>query len=194
VQKRPSVGLSWSLALAWLFVGGCRPDPRSIEGALAKAAAALADDEPLELFRVIDQRARHAMASIVKARHSAAEVIRASYPQAEQTRALAELGEAKDAADAAALFAQRCPAACRQELATKVGAPTEQRPDGSVTVVRTTRGGELRLFQGTDGWWGIEWHTQALARERTRASAELDLVQKNAALYRQQKALEGSGP
>jgi hypothetical protein len=59
-----------------------------------------------------------------------------------------------------------------------------------VTVVHTSRGGELRLFHGTDGWWGIEWNTEALARERTRASAELDLVQKNAALYRKQQALQ----
>jgi hypothetical protein len=179
-----------SLALAGVLAGGCGPDPRSIEGALARAASALADDDAEELFRVIDQRARHALASIVHARREAAGVIRASYPAAEQAQALAELGDAKDAKDAAALFALRCAAACRAELAAKVGAPREQRQDGSVTVVHTTRGGELRLFRGTDTWWGLEWNTEALARERTRASAELDLVNKNAALYRKQRALE----
>jgi hypothetical protein len=192
VQKWLSVGPLWTVALACVFVGGCGSDPRDLDGALAKAAAALADDDPAELFKVIDQRARHAMVSIVNARHKAAEVIRASYPEADQARALAELGDAKDATDAAGLFAMRCAASCRQELAAKVGTPTEQHQDGDVTVVHTSRGGELRLFHGNDSWWGIVWNTEALARERTRASAELDLVQKNAVLYRQQKVLEGS--
>lgn len=177
------------LALSSLFACASSADPRTVEGALARAASALAEDDPTALFRVIDQRARHAMAAIVQARKEAAEVIRKSYPEAERERALAALGDAKDAADAAALFAMRCPTTCRRELAARVGAPAEQREEGEIVVVRTARGSEVRLYRGNDTWYGIEWHTDELIRERTRAAAELDLVQRNAKLYEERDAL-----
>jgi hypothetical protein len=190
--RSPGAGL---FGLVWLLVtivvGACvgEPDARTVEGALAKAATALARNDASGLFRVIDQRARHALAAIVQARHEAAEIIRKSYPAGEQERALGELGDALGAKDAAALFALRCPQTCRDELAARVGAPADVKSDGPVTIVRTARGSELRLFHGTDTWYGIEWQTEAVSRERDRAAAELDLVRKNGELYAQQNAL-----
>jgi hypothetical protein len=94
-----------------------------------------------------------------------------------------------DASDAADLFAVRCPTSCLDGLAAQVGAPAEVRSSGAVSVVRTTRGGELTLYRGTDTWYGIEWHTEELIRERSRAAAELELVRKNAETYRRAAAL-----
>jgi alkylated DNA nucleotide flippase Atl1 len=194
VRGRPTLRLLALLLIVWVSACGGGDDPRTVEGALARAASALAQDDPAALFRVIDQRARHALAAIVQARREAAQVVRKSYPAAEQPRALAELGDAQDAADAAALFALRCPASCRGELAAKVGAPAETRQEGAITVVRTARDSELQLYRGSDTWYGIVWQTDALVRERDRAAAELELVQKNAELYGKQQALEGPSP
>jgi hypothetical protein len=176
-------------ALALLAAAGCTPDGRTVEGALGKAATALAAHDHAALFRVIDQRARHALAAVVHARREAAKVIREEYPAPEQARALEALGDAQHARDAADLFARRCPTACLEQLSSQVGAPTETRTEGKLTVVRTSRGGELKLYLGNDTWYGIEWHTDALIRERDRAAAELDLVKKNAELYRKRQAL-----
>ena len=183
-------GLSgFAALLALTLVCGCEPDARTVEGALGKAATALARRDARALFRVIDQRARHALAAVVQARREAAKVVRASYPAPEQSLALAALGDALQAEDAAGLFALRCPTACLDVLAAQVGAPAEVHSAGPVSRVRTVRGGELTLYRGTDTWYGIEWHTQDLMRERTRAAAELDLVRKNAEIYRRAQAL-----
>jgi hypothetical protein len=178
-----------ALALALTLALGCEPDARTVEGALGKAATALARRDARALFRVIDQRARHALAAVVQARREAATIIRGSYPAPEQGRALAALGDALHATDAADLFAARCPTPCLDALAAQVGAPAEMHTQGSSTRVRTVRGGELVLYRGTDTWYGIEWHTEELMRERSRAAAELDLVQKNAEIYRRAQAL-----
>src|SRR5262245_28459166 len=67
------------------------PDPRTVRGALAAAARALESREARAFFPIIDQRARSAMASVVKSRQKAAELIRRDYPEPERTRALAAL-------------------------------------------------------------------------------------------------------
>ena len=177
------------LAALLVFTCACGEDPRTVEGALGKAATALARRDARALFRVVDQRARHALAAVVQARREAATLIRESYPPEERPRALAALGDALAASDAADLFAARCPTACLDDLAGQVGAPAEVRSLGAVSVVRTTRGAELELYRGTDTWYGIEWHTEELMRERDRAAAELELVQKNAETYRRAAAL-----
>jgi hypothetical protein len=142
-----------------------------------------------KLYLVIDQRARFAMASIVKARARAAAIIRHDYPAEQQASALAQFGDALDVSDPAELFRRRCTDACFADLAERVGAPVEQRVEGDELLVRTTRGGELRLFKGDDQRYGIVWNTQALSRERQRAAAEEDLVRSNAQTFAKRNAL-----
>jgi hypothetical protein len=170
----------------------CGPgsDPRTIDGALGKVAFAVARRDHESLFRVIDQRARHALSSIVKSRHEAARVIERSYPAEQRAEALAKLGDARTAKDAADLFRVRCPEACLRDLADRVGAVVSIEAKGDEQLVKTTRGTELRMFRGKDGWYGVVWNTQALVRERERAAAETDLVRANAQTFTRRGALD----
>jgi len=181
------------VAVAISCVLGCHdPDPRSVEGALDAAARALEARDGRALFRVVDQRARHALASIVKDRREAARVVRDTHPEPERARALAALGDAAEAADAPALFAARCDEPCMAALAAKIGAPTERTTEGDELVVRTSRGETLRLHHGSDGWWGIVWRTEALGAERDRAAQDLRQIRENAEIYRRRRVLEAA--
>jgi len=185
---------SFILAAIQLGLLACfEPDPRTVRGALAAAARALEERDSRALFRIIDQRTRSAMASVVGDRLEAAALIRRDYPEPERTQALASLGDAALVGDPAGLFARRCPEACMAELAAAVGAPAEEHPGpkGSQELeVRTTRGGRLRLHRGKDGWWGIVWNTAAYNAERTRAARELIQIAHNAEVYRRRHALD----
>lgn len=174
----------------WAMCAGCpNPDPREVDGALAFAAEAVAERDARTLFKVVDERGRHAMASVVKDRNRAAKIILADYPEAEKASALAALGDAQGCAGPADLFARRCGDACMEELRKVVGAPVSRRTQGKETEVETSRGGRVRLHLGGDTWWGIVWNTQALQRERDRAAAERRQVERNAELYRARRAL-----
>ncbi len=181
--------LGLALLVACTVSCGGAADPRDVDGALSRAADALAQRDARGLFRVIDQRARHALSAITESRRAAALLIKQSYPAAAQAPALAELGDAANAKDAADLFGMRCDAACLDGLSQQVGAPLETRKEGAELVVKTARGSELRLYRGTDTWYGLVWNTEALSRERDRATAELDQIKSNAAVYRQQNEL-----
>ncbi len=174
---------------------GDTPDPRSLDGAMAYLALSLERDDSRMLFRVIDERARHAMISIVTDRRKAAELIEETYPEAERAEALRDLGDAATVADAAALFALRCDATCRRELAASVGVPVETTEDGDEVVVRTSRGATVRMYRSAQGaWWGLVWNTDALDRERDRANQALQQIERNAETYRRRRGLEGDAP
>ena len=183
-----SLGLVCAMACG---IGGT-PDPRELEGAIGFLAVAIERDDPAMLFRAVDERARHAMISIVADRQRAAELIRADYPEDEREGALAELGDAATVEEAAALFALRCDASCRQELSSKLGAPTEQRTEGDELVVTTSRGGTLRFHrpEGEDAWYGWVWETEALDAERDRANRDLRQIEQNAETYRRRAELD----
>jgi hypothetical protein len=184
--------VSFIAAAIGAFLTACyEPDPRSIRGALAASAHALEVRDGRKLFRVMDQRSRSAMIAIVNARREAARLIRTEYPDSERAAALAALGDARSATDAADLFTQRCVEPCMAELTAAVGAPVAEREVGESEVeVQTSRGGRLRLHRGKDGLWGIVWKTQALSEERTRAARELIQIRHNAAVYRRRRTLE----
>jgi DivIVA domain-containing protein len=101
-----------AVVILWLgsLVAGCTPDPRSVEGALAAAVQAIGATDGRKLYRLIDERARHAMISIVRDRQRAAELVRKHYPEPARSQTLAELGDAALATDAADLFTRRCDA------------------------------------------------------------------------------------
>ena len=179
-----------SVLLVAALAGCFSPDPRSVEGALARALEAATAGDARQLYKVIDERSRHAMISIVADRRLAAEVIGRSYPDEARAPALAALGDAARAEDAAGLFALRCGAECLADFASKLGAPRERHTAGEDVRVLTTRGAELTLHLGSDTWYGIVWHTGELSRERDRAAAEREQVQRNAALYEQRSALQ----
>lgn len=153
------------------------------------AARAIEQDDGRQLFRVIDQRARHAMHSIVRDRQEAASLIKASYPPAERVLALASLGDAVGVADPPALFAARCDSTCRQEMGRLIGAPVSRERQGEEWVIRTSRGGTLHMYAGSDGWYGIVWKTRALSKERDRAAQELEQIRTNANVHERRKTL-----
>jgi len=180
-----------------LGLGACggASDPREIQGAIRYMAEALRADAPERLFRVIDARSRHAMASIVQDRRAAADVIRTQYPEPERASALARLGDAARAGDAAALFAARCDSACRTTLAAKLAAPERVDGDELDVVVHTVRGATLRFHRLAPGdWWGLVWHTQELDAERAHAAEERRTIEANAAVYERSRRLEREEP
>ncbi len=186
------------LSRAWiafvLLAAACdgTPDPRSVDGALAYLARAVEKDDPAALYRAIDERARHAMISIVADRREAAALVRESYPPAEQAAALAALGDAAEVENAAGLFARRCDEACRAEIGASIGAAADVREEGPLTLVTTARGTTVALYRGSPtGWYGLVWNTDALSAERDRANRDLAIVRENAATFTRRRALEG---
>jgi hypothetical protein len=177
-------------ALAAVAPLGCGADETRVEGAVSRAASAVASRDYDALFALIDERSRFALSSVYHARRQAADVIRESYPADARAQALAELGDAVGAQSPVELFRQRCPAACVSQLAAPLGAPRAVREDGEQTVVTTVRDTEFALHRGKDGRYGLVWQTDALVRERSRAAAELDLIQKNARAYKARQALQ----
>jgi hypothetical protein len=169
---------------------GCGADETRVEGAVSRVASAVASRDYDALFALIDERSRFALSSVYHARHQAADVIRASYPADARAQALTELGDAVGAQSPVELFRLRCPETCVSQLAAPLGAPRAVREDGEQTVVTTVRDTELALHRGKDGRYGLVWQTDALVRERSRAAAELDLIQKNARAYKARQALQ----
>lgn len=157
---------------------------------MAYAATALEDGEMNRLFRVIDERSRHALYSIHADRTAAAARIATDYPQDLQEAALSALGPVM-ASSPQALFAERCAAPCRREFAQVVGAPMEEEPEGDELLV-TTPQGQIRLYRAEEGdWWGMLWRLDALNRERDRAGQDLRRIEANAETYRRRRALQG---
>jgi len=153
-------------------------------------AASIEADSPARLFRVIDARSRHAMISIVQDRLAAAQAIRDHYPQAEQERALAELGDAAQVADAAGLFASRCDAGCREGIRDRLAASDAVEGDDLDVTVRTARGTTLHLHRlEARDWWGLVWRTEALDQERARAAEERRTIEANAEVYARAEGL-----
>lgn len=170
---------------------GCHePDPRSVEGALDAVARAVEARDGQALYRVLDQRARHALISIVEDRRASAERIRADYPPELREEALRELGDAEKFQDAAALFAARCPEPCLAELAGRLAAPEHKERKGALVRVRTVRGTTLDMYAGDDGWYGLVWNTEALSHERDEAARQRVQIETNAEIYRRRRALE----
>jgi hypothetical protein len=194
----PQVLCRWIALVLFFAMAGCdgTPDPRTVDGALGYALRAVEHDDAAALYKVIDERARHAMISIVNDRREAARLVRESYPEAEQAAALRALGDAAEVTSAQALFARRCDRACREALGATLGAAAETRTEGELTVVTTARGTTVRLFHGGDGhgWYGLEWHTAELSGERDRANRDLAIIRENAATYDRRRALEAAAP
>ena len=124
--------VSWPALSLLVLLGACRgqPDPSTLEGMMEFAASAIEREDARQLFRVIDPRSRHALASIVEDRRAAAELIRTTYPEDQRADALEELGPDANAEDAAELFASRCGRQCMSDIAMRIGAPLSQHPDG----------------------------------------------------------------
>jgi len=197
MNRCPISALSALPLLLFFGLGACggAADPREPEGAIRYMAEALRADAPERVFRVIDARSRHAMASIVQDRRAAAEVIRAHYPEAERPSALDRLGDAARVADAAALFALRCDTACSQGLAEQLAAPASVQGDDVDAEVETVRGATLHFHRMAPGdWWGLVWHTQELDTERARAAEERRTIEANAAVYERARRLEELAP
>lgn len=190
---KPQPNIPVCIVCAFLF-WGCTADPRSIRGAIAYANDAIADDEPARLFNVIDERSRHAMASIVSDRRKAATEIRSNYPDDLRAAALAELGDAATVDSPAELFALRCPRACREAFGRQLAAPERVETDGQELVVHTVAGAALRFYRRKEGeWWGLVWQVEEFARERARANRDLKTIRENATTYARRRALGCAG-
>lgn len=172
------------------MLGACYdPDPRTVEGAIEAAADAVERRDARALYRLIDVRSRHALEGIHDANSRARTLIERDYPDAQAAAALKRLGP--PAADAEALFAQRCDATCLADFAAKLGAPERIEAQGEVTVVTTVRGSRLHMYSVDGGWYGLLWRRQQLEAERDRASRDLKQIEENAAVYRRRGALSG---
>lgn len=168
---------------ACIACGGAS-DPREIDGAIRYMAAAVDINSSEKLFRVVDARSRHALASIVQDRQTAASAICEYYPEAERERALSALGDAGRVSDAAGLFVARCDTACLQAVGTQLAASETVEGDELDVLVHTARGTTLRLHRlGPGGWWGLVWHLEELDAERSRAAEERRAIQANAEVY-----------
>lgn len=183
-------GARGTTLLCLLFISACfDPDPRSARGAIDGAAQAIEAQDGEALYRLIDERGRHALGGIVKARKQARERIEADYPRAEQASAIAALGDGATAENAAQLFAARCEAACMAKIGNLLAAPAREEKTAEGVTVHTVRETEIPMYVGKDTWYGIRWNTEALMAERDRASRELRQIEDNADLYRKQRAL-----
>lgn len=170
---------------------GCfSPDPQSVDGALAYAARAAEEADTQRLFRILDQRGRHALDATLKLRQQAASVVREQYPSDQQAAALRELGDAATLTSTQQLFAKRCDSNCIDWFRNMVGAAAEQHDQDGLVSVRTVRDTELTLRLGTDGWYGIVWRSDELAAERDRAARDLAQIQDNARVYGARRLLE----
>jgi hypothetical protein len=164
-------------------------EPAGVLGVLAQGCAS---GGGAALFPALDERSRFALDAIADARTKARALIRAHYPAEVQRDALAQLGSDSEAENGAALFARRCAGACLTLLCDKVGAAervTVEAREPGVTRVRTVRGGEYVLYRTPKGRYGVVFETDALARERRRAFAELSSIEANTKVYAKQRAL-----
>ncbi|MFW5921636.1 MAG: hypothetical protein ACOCUS_07335 [Polyangiales bacterium] len=191
--RRHRVAAAAACGALALSLGACEgtPDPREVHGALKYAAQAVEKRDARKLYRVVDERARHAMHSIVHDRREAARLVRESYPEDERAQALRRLGEAAEVEDPPGLFAVRCDDACLDDLEARIGAPDETHEDGEELVVHTARGTEVRLYRSASGsWWGIVWNTDELAAERDKANQDLRAIRRNAEIYERRRELD----
>jgi len=170
----------------------CGGDASTVEGALASAASAVGARDYGAMFQALDERARFSIGSVFQTRRRAADIIQADYPPEARASALGELGDALEVDSATDLFRRRCPDACLDAIAGSLGAPSAVHVEGRIATVKTVRGTEAKLYRADDGRYGLVWESEALMRERSRAAAELDFIQKNAATYRAQNALQGA--
>lgn len=166
------------------------PDPNTVSGLIEAVAQAVEDQDVEQLFRCLDEKARHALWGIVRARQAAKHLIDTDYPEQDRQAALRALGEGAFAESGPALLARRCDQACLGAIGAQLGAPTQVTAVGAVVRVTTTRGSvlELRPPQG-NGHYGLIWQSEVLAAERDRAYRELKQIEDNAALYRRKRAL-----
>jgi len=172
--------------------GGGEPDPRTIPGAIESALAATDAYDGHALYKLVDQRARRSMCAVIFDRHAARDLVVAHYPEEARADVLASLGDAPQASDAADLFAHRCDAACFRWFATNLAAPAEVRETGhDDVVVRTTRGGELHLHRGSDGWWGVtrDGENERLAEEALDAGRDRAEIEEAARVYDRRRDL-----
>jgi hypothetical protein len=154
------------------------------------AANAIERGDARSLYDVIEERARHALISIVKDRQRARALIERSYPPEEHEAALARLGDGAEVTDAAGLFARRCGRPCMGEIGATLGSVASVRREGDEQIVATTRGTTFRVYRrGDHGWYGIVWRTRELDAERAHANRDLTIVRDNAAFYDRQRAL-----
>jgi hypothetical protein len=156
------------------------------------AASAAERGDARAFYEIIDERARHAMISVVADRHRARALIEQSYPTGEREAALHALGDAADVPDAAALFGSRCDDACLRRLVASFGSIESVRRDGDEEIVTTSKGTELRVYRRGGGWYGLVWNTGAWVRERAQANRDLTVIRENAEVYDRRRALERS--
>jgi hypothetical protein len=172
-----------------MLLAACGPSLDEPQGVLGLLARGCAGENAEALFSALDERSRFALDAIVDARRKARSLILAQYPADARDEALKQLGREAEVENGAQLFVQRCVAACRAQLCDKVGAVASVAAEGPVTRVRTVRGGEYLLARTKEGRYGVSYETDALARERKRAYAELSLIEANVKVYATQKTL-----
>ena len=168
---------------------GC--DGRRLPDALGLAADAAALGSVRLLFPVIDEAARDALVSVFLDRKKAAAAIEAFYPASLRARAIDAFGLPAEIDSAHDYFAFRCDKACFHALTAPLGYPAEvEEGERGIWLVRSARGTLLAMRRGRAGYYGLDWHAEALSRERSHANQALKLIQVNTQIYRRKARLE----
>lgn len=158
-------------------------------GALRAATDAADRSDARALYRVLDQRARFAMAATVRYRRQGASLIEAFYPTEVKSRALDDLGDARFAKNAEDLFVRRCNIDCLKRFRAKLGTAASVQTRDRMTRVITQRGGEVYFYRDTTHRYGLVWHSDELEEEKVRAARDLSVIQHNVDVLKRRKAL-----
>lgn len=147
------------------------------EGAYARIAKALSEEQPRELFPYLETEAQWACISIHDARKAAYDRVNKSYPKGEKETLLAELREMAMTADGEAVFTRTAEARgwlarLRKDLS---GSKSVEIVGDRATVV-TARGTRYSFRRRENGMWGLTMFTAELCADRDKATRDLTVV------------------
>jgi hypothetical protein len=171
--------------LLLLFHGGCHG--KTLEEAFLQLEHALAADDGLALYEVLDRDTRKNIDGTYRDQRLQRTIIEAKYPEEEQARALQPLQAAAES-DAAHYFAhlwkeRRTFDLYRPRLGSLSGPIKRQDEGEKVAWMGRQDGGPFHFVKESGGWaWfelAIEWGV-----EKDRASHAVKTVRDNAALYK----------
>ncbi len=164
-------------AVLWALLHKPFPSDHTPEGAYARIAKSVAEDDPRSFFAYLEQEGQWASFTIRDMRAKASARIEASYPEPRRSELLAQyraVATAKDGADVfAILYRERgWDKRLRKDMSGAVGVD-EQGDRASVVTARGTR---WPFRRRDNGIWGITVFTAELVAESEKATRDLAVV------------------
>lgn len=160
------------------------PDDRVPEGAYARIALGVANDDPRSFFAYLETEAQWACFTIGDARRRAYDLVSKSYPEPQRSELrwqYESLANAKDGSDVfAVLYAQR---GWSKRLRKDLSGTSRVEVEGDRASVVTARGTRWPFRKRDNGIWGLTIFTAELTAESEKATRDLAVVTKAAADY-----------